>query len=156
MTGIICKILDALLRREVIGLRNAEPYLLRWIVYKRKDGSGLYIHLFLGDDAADSHDHPKRFTSIGVWGSYDEEVFKPDHRWIHHRAPWFRSFGPMHRHRLVLSGGFCWTIVKVGPEIRDWGFYTPEGWVSWKKYEIGNHDIERRSNDQLEAGSPRD
>lgn len=140
MHSLIARILDRIFRREIIGLRGEEPYLIRWIVYRRKSGAGLYIHLFIGDDTADTHDHPKRFTSIGLWGSYTEEViedvgFATRHRIIQYKAPWFRRFGPDHRHRLTLDSTFCWTLVKVGREVRDWGFYTPSGWVDWRDYE---------------------
>lgn len=136
--------LDRLFPREVIGLRNEDPYLIRWVLRRGADGSGIYLHLFIGDDAADPHDHPKDFVSIGLWGSYDEEVFVPDHKWVHHRAPWFRKFGPTHVHRIVLCGAFVWTLVKVGPTLKDWGFYTPEGWIEWTKYKPDHHDLNRR------------
>ena len=143
MTRWVIRLLDLLFRREIIGLRGQEPYLTRWIVYRRRNGAGLYVHRFIGDDSADSHDHPKHFTSIGICGSYDEEVFEPEHRWVHHRAPWFRSFPPSHRHRICLIDGEpAWTIVKVGPEIRTWGFYTPTGWVDWRAYKPGE-DLRR-------------
>lgn len=137
-------VLDHVFDREIIGLRGEAPYLIRWIVYRRKSGAGVYLHLFIGDDAADPHDHPKTFTSIGLWGSYDEEVFEPDRKWIHHQAPWIRRFGPMHKHRIVLDGGIAFTLVKVGPTQRIWGFYPPEGWVPWTLYKPGQHDLKRR------------
>ena len=145
MTRFVYWILDRLFRREFIGLRGDGnlPYLIRWIVYRRKSGAGLYIHCFVGSDPSqDSHDHPKRFTSIGIWGCYDEEVYEPDHRWIHHSTPWFRTFEPSHRHRVEITEP-CWTIVKVGPEVRTWGFFTPEGWTPWYQYRIGEHDVTR-------------
>lgn len=132
---IVPNILDRLFRREIIGLRGADPYMIRWVIYRRPNrGAGAYIHLFIGDDAADSHDHPKEFLSIGLKGSYDEEVWDPEHKWVHHKAPWIRRFGPMHRHRIVLCGEFVWTLVFVGPQVRKWGFYTPEGWVQSDSY----------------------
>lgn len=39
------------------------------------------------------------------------------------------------RHRLLLEdGGDMWSIFVIGPWERDWGFWTPEGWVFWREY----------------------
>lgn len=39
---------------------------------------------------------------------------------------------PLHRHRVVTDG--CWTFCLFGPKKRDWGFYTPEGWLRNRVY----------------------
>lgn len=39
---------------------------------------------------------------------------------------------PLHKHRVVTDG--CWTLVLSGPRVRDWGFWTPEGWLRQRAY----------------------
>jgi len=40
-----------------------------------------------------------------------------------------------HRHRVVLIDGKpAWTLVIRGPYVRDWGFFTYQGWQRWKEY----------------------
>lgn len=54
-----------------------------------------------------------------------------------------------HVHRVVLDDGAnlenfeathpgttipCWTLVVTGPSRREWGFYCPNGWRSWKEF----------------------
>ena len=133
------------------------PYLHRWRLASFGRKRFLYLHHFIGSDwSRDLHDHPKRFVSIGLWGSYIEEtpslanmmlmmngqntgdVFSwTDKRtW---RAPWMRTFPADHIHRLILPpGGTCWTLVFTGRETKAWGFFLPDGtWVEWMRYMRG-------------------
>lgn len=32
-----------------------------------------------------------------------------------------------------------WTLFLHGPRKREWGFYTPQGWIHWKKYVERDH-----------------
>lgn len=130
-------------KREDIDGHGAcpTPYLIRWVLWHHSSGRGLYLHRFQGSDwSRELHDHPKRFISIGLRGSYVEETplyVLPDmefhfggpvwlgglrsHFW---HAPWIRSFPATHRHRLRLAGyDTCWTLIYVGPRERDWGFW---------------------------------
>ena len=51
------------------------PYLHRWRLASFGRKRFLYLHHFVGSDwSRDPHDHPKRFISIGLWGSYIEET----------------------------------------------------------------------------------
>ena len=133
------------------------PYLHRWRLASFRSERRVYLHHFVGSDwSRDLHDHPKRFISIGLWGSYIEETPAPvelklrngqivnegmsrprNHRtW---RAPWVRSFPAAHIHRLILPpGGTCWTLVFTGRETQAWGFYLPDGtWIEWMRYMRG-------------------
>lgn len=38
----------------------------------------------------------------------------------------------LHRHRVVTDG--CWTLVLFGSRKRDWGFFTPDGWLRQRDY----------------------
>lgn len=127
---------------EINGRDRCATYLYRWTLGSSAQLK-LYLHRFVGDDwSRDLHDHPKHFTSIGLWGSYEEEhspIFEDDGtlyatvRTIF-RAPWFRSFPAEHRHRLRLRSPECWTLVYVGPSTREWGFWPDGRFVPWHVY----------------------
>jgi len=89
----------------------------------------IYIHHFMGDDDFRiPHDHPKRFISFGLWGSYIERVYKKG-KLIEakiYRAPWIRSFPATHTHRLV-SVKNAWTLVITLPYQKSWGYWEPDG-----------------------------
>lgn len=143
---------------EINGANRCPTYLYRWTLVATRWGK-LYLHRFVGDDwSRDLHDHPKRFLSIGLWGSYEEESAEPSdggclhcdamfattpcpkHWWGEARrrtfkAPWIRTFAPEHRHRLrLIDGRECWTLVGVGPLVREWGFWPGGTWVAWHEY----------------------
>ncbi len=118
-------------------------YLHRWTLLRLWGGRAVYLHHFVGSDwSRDLHDHPKSFLSIGLWGSYIEERhgrlgWRRDERGRivrrRYRAPWVRWFPATHIHRLDVPHN-CWTLVIVGKQCRQWGFYTAEGWNPWDEY----------------------
>lgn len=120
---------------EINGGERCPTYLYRWELLSLFGGKmRVYLHKFVGDDwALDLHDHPKRFVSIGLRGRYVE------HRSVGPReycAPWVRSFPPEHQHRLTgpTNDRPCWTLVIVGPPVREWGFWSSGEFVNWKDY----------------------
>jgi hypothetical protein len=137
---------------EINGAERCPTYLYRWTVLQPRwprslwRGFGIYLHKFVGDDwSRDLHDHPKRFISIGLWGSYRE--WTP---WLRHpggdsverardyRAPWVRTFPAEHIHRLCLIDKQpCWTLVIVLRSVREWGFWHAGQWIHWKEYVKG-------------------
>lgn len=122
-------------REEINGANRCPTYLYRWILLATKRLS-IYLHKFVGDDwSLDLHDHPKRFISIGLWGSYVE--FTPKGSKMYD-APWFRSFPAEHIHRLTLPRRqHCWTLVLTLHATRAWGFWHAFEWIPWKEYVIG-------------------
>lgn len=151
----IQELINRILRMEVIDGDGAfRPHFYRWTLF-RGFGRALYLHHFVSSDSwRDPHDHPRPFTSIGLKGEYVEVERIPFHgtwrgleRAHRYRAPWFRSFGANHIHRIELipdeTGveGDCWTLVWVGPLECNWGFHTSQGWVFWKDYV---HDMKNR------------
>lgn len=111
---------------EINGRHRCPTYLYRWFLLKTR-WANVYLHHFVGDDwALDLHDHPKRFISIGLKGSYIEWI--PDCSIVGlgesfrvYNAPWARTFPADHIHRLTMirSGGSngapekthdCWTL----------------------------------------------
>lgn len=130
---------------EINGNKRCSTYLYRWTLINFKNFK-VYLHKFVGDDwSRDFHDHPKRFISIGIWGSYLEETPNGFRRY---RAPWIRSFPPIHQHRLTTPWGTCWTIVIVLRAEREWGFYPDGQFVQWEDYVRGSqsHVADRRKN----------
>lgn len=140
---------------EINGANRCPTYLYRWTLLKIGK-RGVYLHHFVGDDwTLDLHDHPKRFISIGLWGSYIEETpFEPaDSEWAKlgpvrttWRAPWFRTFPAEHRHRLsLICGRPCWTLVIVGDSTRPWGFWHEGKLVGWREYVNSPEADERKA-----------
>jgi hypothetical protein len=120
---------------EINGARRCPTYLYRWIVLSTR-WFKIYLHRFVGDDwSLDLHDHPKRFITIGLLGSYLETT-PSGQRWYH--APWVRSFPATHRHRLQTPLGDCWTLCIVLKHEREWGFWNKGHWIRWDKYTTGS------------------
>ena len=133
MSGLVHKMLDRVFgtAEEINGAHRCPTYLYRWTVRKTAGGKW-YLHKFVGDDwSLDFHDHPKEFTSIGLWGSYLEATPAGTKRW---RAPWFRRFPAEHKHRITTPWGTCWALVIVGKSIREWGFWHDGKLVPWREY----------------------
>ncbi len=146
------KTLDRLFGKpeEINGANRCPTYLYRWTIFKWGK-RGIYLHHFVADDwSLDLHDHPQRFLSIGLRGSYIE--YTPDcdivglgEKFEIFKAPWIRSFPANHIHRLVMvrSGGAngttekihdCWTLVFVGDATRQWGFWHEGRFIGWREY----------------------
>lgn len=135
-------ILDRLfgVAEEINGAHRCATYLFRWVLFSCR-WFKVYLHHFVGNDwSRDMHDHPKRFISIGLRGSYVERT--PDGS-RQYRAPWFRTFPATHIHRIV-EVHKCWTLVIVGKEVRGWGFwhhfgphYRPARFIPWRDYVKG-------------------
>lgn len=155
MTNKLEAILTRIFRapEEINGGGRCPTYLYRWHLLRvgskasRLDFT-LYLHKFVGEDwSRDLHDHPKRFISIGLKGSYVEHTTWPtgwgpflsgvgDHRQVTYRAPWIRTFPATHVHRLTgpTPERPCWTLVLVLNTVREWGFWRQGGWVKWREY----------------------
>lgn len=153
------RLLDRLFRREEInGGERCPTYLYRWTVFQPRRprvlwrGFGIYLHKFVADDwSRDLHDHPKRFISIGLKGSYVEWTPAPEapqsRTWDRYQvfnAPWVRSFPAAHIHRITLDPQVdgqrppCWTLVIVLRSVREWGFWHEGTWIHWKEYVKGS------------------
>ena len=138
------RLLNWLFTREDIDSGGRCEYLHRWWI-RRSRGWGCYLHHFVGNDGSrDLHDHPRRFISIGLWGSYEEITPLRNNdgtvNWdvedmTRYQAPWIRSFPATHIHRVVLDPGCtCWTLLIVMPVSREWGFWPKGRWVLWRDY----------------------
>ena len=131
------RLLDRLFGRaeEINGAGRCPTYLWRWTVLRTPWGK-VYVHKFTGSDwSRDLHDHPKRFISFGLWGSYLEETKVGFKRY---RAPWIRTFPAEHAHRLSTPWGPCWTLVVALRTVREWGFWHHSAWIQWERYVKGS------------------
>lgn len=131
---------------EINGNHRCPTYLYRWFLFRTRWFKA-YIHHFVADDwSLDTHDHPKRFISIGLWGSYIEETpfEQRDSEWAKlgpvctkYKAPWFRTFPAEHEHRLRVPSKNCWTLVLVLRGTRQWGFRYKGRFIPWESYVRG-------------------
>lgn len=116
---------------------------------------GLYLHwIYFADGDRDPHDHPWNFWSFIVRGGYTECIWKMQPGLGALRvtpARWRREDDPgrvarrgrfsLHRHPTSIAHTIAElkpgtvTLVFVGRRQREWGFWTPDGFVEWKAYE---------------------
>lgn len=137
-----------LTRHDILNAAG-DPYMERWIA-RFANGGGIRLHHILrSDDDRALHDHPFDFTSLILSGSYVEHVpadpADPAGPTIEkvYRPGMLNRCRAEQLHRLELRDGPVWTLVRSAPKRREWGFYTPEGWVRWDDYEeragVANH-----------------
>lgn len=99
----------------------------------------LYLHChFKPDPSRHLHDHPYNFRTWILKGDYSERrdnglLFV----WRAGSRHFMKAELPHSIH--ALSRIPTWTLLFVGRRRRDWGFYTDNGWVPHKKYELLNH-----------------
>src|SRR4051794_8190093 len=126
------------------------PYLRRW-VFNFGPGSLRVHHWYAGDDPRSLHDHPWWFLTVVVKGGYtDISSTKPGsarrefYSYDDLRAPAVRFRPALHAHTVSVHEGGCWTVMLTGRHMRDWGFYTREGWLRMRAYfrEHGHHPCE--------------
>lgn len=102
--------------------------MIRWYI---TGIAGLKLHKFIASDKDCMHDHPWAFVSVMLWGSYIEET-DAGQKTISSPAVMYRR--AEHKHRILYTGKTCWTLVLTFRRVREWGFFTKEGWVQWFNY----------------------
>lgn len=140
----------ALWRWEHITRADRRPYLTRLIVLRMPLFS-VYLHWFHSSDDPCLHDHPWGFVSVILAGGYTEWTFEPDgnqRRFGCDEVP--RWYGP--GSVLVRRADFAHrieidqrrpplTLVLTGRRVRGWGFFTPFGWIPWRRYSHARHCV---------------
>lgn len=135
---------DGKFDRRDVGDGRGNVFFWRYRVFKSKWLS-VFLHEFIrGDGERCLHDHPWSFVTIILRGGYWETVAKPEvdcfdsESFIYWREPGRVLYRPAefsHRIDIEPPGGFNddepWSLVFVGPKVRDWGFYTLNGWKRW-------------------------
>lgn len=100
------------------------------------------------DDELDLHTHPWSFITIILRGGYVEEAAHTSNlalaaergygvhrtirawrRWTVHRMPLTVA------HRIIHADTGTLTLVLRWRKVRTWGFWMPDGWVSWEDYD---------------------
>jgi hypothetical protein len=115
---------------------------------------GVYLHRMDGPDPGRHlHDHPWPFVSIVLRGGYREWRFdtrvaavaalvareypKAAPGYDSHRRQWsIARMRPDECHSIYsLDRSPTWTLMFVGRRFRNWGFYTPDGWMPHGRYD---------------------
>ena len=140
------KLLDRLGRKRIVLDRaSEEPYLERYYLFlkdRKNFPFNIFLHKFLKSDPDDLHDHPWPYATIILKGGYYEwtPVYDKNGRKITEVSRWcgpghFRVCGANSFHRIELDPDVtCWTLFMPGPQQREWGFATRNGWVRYDKY----------------------
>lgn len=144
------------LERWVIGLgrglfkkelRKTNPPPRSWFSFR--------LHHFFRSDEDHLHDHPTWFVTLVLKGTYKDWVRCENCEGTgagelgegrlcgfclgrgqvvgDYMKPGSIRFRPaLHAHRVETEG--CWTLLLFGPRKRDWGFWSPEGWIRQRTY----------------------
>lgn len=132
-------------KRVVMDRINNQPYLERYYVFlkdRTRFPFNVFLHRFLKSDPDDVHDHPWPYATLILKGGYWEWIpqFNSKGEKVGEVAKWrgagsFRTCGATSYHRIELDPTVdCWTLFMPGPQLRDWGFLTRQGWVQHEKY----------------------
>jgi hypothetical protein len=119
--------------------KGGDPYLDRLRIFACPL-FGIYLHhIHRADLDPDPHDHPWWFTSIILAGLYEEAVWpnkKDRDNWFLRDRKRFsiRRISRKMSHSITVVDGLVWTLVITGPPRGGWGFYTRDGFVSWRNY----------------------
>ena len=94
----------------------------------------IFIHWFhTPDKQRHLHDHPVSFISIILSGFYIEETFDGrKHRRINFS---YINCYKVHKISKIDPVDKTVTLCIAGPRVREWGFYTEDGWIHYKKYQ---------------------
>jgi hypothetical protein len=139
---IAVRILKGPRKADLVIAPDGKPYLYRWHLFHLDEGLGFgqYLHIQVASDPERPlHDHPWDNSSVILAGGYVETLdFNLDGS---DPLVFTRKVGDMvHRvatvaHRLELPDGvpYTMTLFTMGPKIREWGFWYPDGWVHNKE-----------------------
>lgn len=111
-------------------------YMTRIILARFKGGEKMMLNYFhRSDEDRHLHDHPWSFRTFILWRGYIEV--------LEHSALTVKPLQTLRRpaqwkHRVLLKNGKpALTLVFTGPNVREWGYHTPDGWIShddwWRK-----------------------
>lgn len=119
------------------------PYIYRWYIVSHDSRyGGVYFHIQVSDDPERPlHDHPWDNMSVILGGDGYREVitgfpmFKDHSEHTYTRRPGdviFRRATEAHRlfmpRNLGGAKGYTMSQFSMGPKVREWGFWFPDGW----------------------------
>lgn len=145
------RLANAIIRRaQKTPYEHLAGYMGRWWLVnpgnsKLHRGARVH-HLLRSDKDRHLHNHPFWFVSIILRGGYFEITPRDQnqHPSLDGELYERRWYGPgsirlrraSDRHKLELPAGrTAWTLFIQGKKTREWGFFTPTGFVHWRKYE---------------------
>lgn len=130
------------------------PYMRRWFLIKDNDGLSVYLHHILRDDDARAlHDHRADNVSIVLAGTMKDLTPAGD-RILGPGDVLARKAEDLHRLEVEQFGSRgCWTLWVKGPNRREWGFQTPDGWCHWTAFP---QDSDRMNAPGYQASSQTD
>lgn len=145
-------LLERYVEVEIIG-QEACPLMMRW-EFLDVGFLKAMVHYFPAEVSdRDPHDHPRPFVTLVLRGNYRDESWVPlpfDERQesevqtgslgvpamerLH--AGSFRYRSAEHLHIVETDAVGCWTLVVMGPIVREWGFVrlASGSWWPWGKY----------------------
>lgn len=127
---------------------HTDTYLIRWRLIQTP-WFGIYLHrIFRPDNDRHPHDHPWGFRSVVLKGGYVQEIFSLSRMAINgsHRVnlsipkvqvqKLFSTYRmtTWKAHRILSVRPGTITLVIVGRKIKEWGFWTENGWVHERDY----------------------
>lgn len=140
--------LERLVETEVIGQEEC-PMMLRWEFLDWGFVKAM-VHYFPPEVSdRDPHDHPRPFITLVLRGNYRDESWvvcnpkaRPEDTKIGVRrterlfAGAFRYRPARYLHIVETDERGCWTIVVMGPKVREWGFVrlVSGSWWQWGRY----------------------
>lgn len=152
------------MHKKIITRFDNKPYLIRWTLFNCKYFS-IKIHKAILNDDACLHDHPWSFITFIFWRGYTEESYRFDNgaavinskreseefklndvtadqlrpfiRRIRYAAPCVLWRPAHYSHRLLIDKP-SWSLVITFKKKRQWGFWTPKGWMAWFSYKQDN------------------
>jgi hypothetical protein len=120
------------IKKTILRIRDGRKnpiYLIRFSLLTLPWLSVKLHRIYLSDDDC-MHDHPWSFVSFVLWGGYIEQT--PDGKKLYGPGSiLWRKAPAIHRLEVFQPAT---TLVITFRKHRDWGFYTPRGWVFWKDY----------------------
>lgn len=115
---------------KIVGHKDC-PAWRRWVI-PLPFGFSIRYHDFTPEHVdTDAHSHPWWFVTFVISGEYDD-YSSEDVDFLRIGSVRFRPRN--HVHRVAISNRGCKTIVFTGRHHKNWGFYTPDGYMDAATY----------------------
>lgn len=106
---------------------------------------GVYVHwIYETDSDRYPHDHPWKFWSLILRGGYAELVYdSPGADPTPKMWPpgSFHIMPTDHAHQITDISAPLVTLVFTGSRVREWGFWSPNGFIPWRKFDPENTEL---------------
>jgi len=119
-----------MIKKKTIYRSDNIPYLVRYSIFNCR-WFAIKIHNILSSDDDCLHDHPWRFVTFLMKGSYIEHTPDGKSKKYGRFSLLYRNLNYIHRLEIVEP---VWTFVVTFKKKKKWGFFTKNGWVEWFKH----------------------